>query len=553
MSIVNYNDNENELKYSVMYKLPYILIDKSELVPLPGNSYYLELNKNTGIETESFVSSQEVYLKAFAFLIQDNSTVLNFGTICTINEQNLCDGKLKLSFSCIRKIESIERKTSSECSFYLSKTTIKKDSFQFVKLFIENAEKNPNLKQVIDTTGSIFSDIMNINRCLDVMEPSKDLLIRYLGSASWFEKLCVANLILNEYNKGFEGITPELKKQNNNKPIVNNHIKEKIAFEKKRLSGIPASSAEHSSTQDYLHILENIPWGIQNEETIDVEAIKTQLNESHYGLDKIKAEILDFYALKQLTGVDTSSPFLLSGPPGTGKTTIVKAIAKATGRDFITIALGGVSDESEFRGHRRTYVGARPGRIISALAKCKSSNPIILLDEIDKISNGAGSNKGDPFGALLELLDPEQNKGFIDRFLEIPIDLSKCTFFCTANEVSNIPLAVMDRLDEIKFVDYTPEQKSHIIKNYIFNKIKTNYNMNQYAIELDEKLIEFLSEEFNLRKINREIERIFRKSATKILSGKEVTVVTMDDYDEMDTEEIQTQQNKPKKRIGFCL
>ena len=189
-------------------------------------------------------------------------------------------------------------------------------------------------------------------------------------------------------------------------------------------------------------------------------------------------------------------------------------------------------------------------RIISALQKCKSINPIILLDEIDKVSNG---NKGDPFGALLELLDPEQNKEFIDRFLEIPIDLSKCTFICTANDINNIPDPIMDRLDEIKFVDYTPEQKVHIINNYAFNKVKENYKMLNFNFKLSEELIAHLSESFNLRKINREIERICRKIANKLLKKEEINEVSLNDYFNMIESEDSKEFTKKstRKRIGF--
>lgn len=270
-------------------------------------------------------------------------------------------------------------------------------------------------------------------------------------------------------------------------------------------------------------------------------------------METIKDEVLDYYALKELTGITASSCLLFSGPPGTGKTTIAKSIAKSTGRDFIVIAVGGISDESEFRGHRRTYTGSKPGRLVSALTKCKSSNPIILLDEIDKISS---MNKGDPYGALLEILDPEQNKTFIDRYLEEPLDLSKCMFICTANDIKNIPEPVLDRLDNIAFYDYSVDEKIKIINDYIFDKVKANYNMQKYDFKLDNKLIEHLSREYDLRKITREIERISRKTAAKILTKQDVGIVSLDDYNnmykEIDTDK-ETIKSKSKRRIGFGI
>ena len=559
MNKVFYKDDSVVKEDAPMYELPILLIDKSILVPYPSNVYFLSIPANDFIETEQFTAPGENYENAFVFGIKDKNEMLDFGLICQLSDQQLSQGNLELSFVVLRKVERLQlknEKDKTKCEFVLTKTVLKKEDRIFLKSFLEIASLNPKLKIALDDTSNVFAETITMQTTMYHMDPDKDLSIRFLKSTSWQERICIAFVALNNFNKDNNYELIESKKDKNDALNINKipeNIKNKIQNESKRLKNTPSSSQEHSATQDYLDVIQSIPWGKINEESIDVAKIKEELNATHFGLETIKDEILDYYALKELTGVTASSCLLFSGPPGTGKTTIAKSIAKSTGRDFIVIATGGISDESEFRGHRRTYTGSKPGRIISALTKCKSTNPIILLDEIDKISS---ANKGDPYGALLELLDPEQNKEFMDRYLEEPIDLSKCMFICTANDVRNIPEPIMDRLDNIAFYDYSVDEKIKIINDYIFNKVKTNYNMSQYEYSLSSELIEHLARQFDLRKITREIERISRKTAAKLLNKQEVKSITVDDYNNMYKESDminESYKTKTKKKIGFGI
>ena len=262
-------------------------------------------------------------------------------------------------------------------------------------------------------------------------------------------------------------------------------------------------------------------------------------------MPQVKDHIIEFFALEELTGHKAGSALLLDGPPGTGKTTIAKSIAKATGRDFIRIALGGVSDEAEIRGHRRTYIGSKPGRIISAFQKIESSNPVILLDELDKVA----ALKGDPFSALLELLDPEQNYEFTDRYLEVPFDVSKCLFICTSNNKDNIPNPLLDRLEIINFRDYTEDEKLYIINNHIIPNILNEYNLIKYNISFDEELLKHLANKYNLRDINKVISRLLRNEALLMLNNQKRDSIKLLDYDKLFI------CNKPLtsiRRIGFA-
>ena len=234
-----------------------------------------------------------------------------------------------------------------------------------------------------------------------------------------------------------------------------------------RLEKTSPDSMEAAVTRTYIDWMLTLPWNKYTEDNLDIEHAKTVLDREHYGLKEIKERILDFISIKKLKEDGHSPIICFVGPPGTGKTSLGKSIANSLGREYIRISLGGVKDEAEIRGHRRTYIGALPGKIIQAMKKAKTINPVILLDEIDKMSRDL---HGDPASALLEVLDPEQNKTFVDHFLDMEYDLSKVMFITTANMLDTIPQALRDRLEIITFAGYTEDEKFQIAKNYIVKK-----------------------------------------------------------------------------------
>jgi ATP-dependent Lon protease len=289
-----------------------------------------------------------------------------------------------------------------------------------------------------------------------------------------------------------------------------------------RLEKMHPDSSESSILRSYLEWLCDLPWKKASVEHIDLDVALNILNEDHFDLSKVKERILEYLAVRQLKGEKMKGPILcFSGPPGVGKTSLGKSIAKACGREFVRISLGGVKDEAEIRGHRRTYVGAMPGRFIQALRQAKTNNPVILLDEIDKMG---GDFKGDPSSALLEVLDPEQNCNFRDHYLNIPFDLSNVMFIATSNMLDQIPAPLRDRMEIINLSGYTQEEKVAISKKYIIPKQMDENGINQDHIEFHEDgvsvVIKHYTAEAGLRNLERKIGAICRKVAMKIARGE---------------------------------
>ncbi|MBT6325134.1 MAG: endopeptidase La, partial [Bdellovibrionales bacterium] len=289
-----------------------------------------------------------------------------------------------------------------------------------------------------------------------------------------------------------------------------------------RLEKMHPDSSEASILRNYLEWIIDIPWNKSSKEQIDLEFAKNTLDEDHFDLKKIKERILEYLAVRTLKGKEMKGPILcFAGPPGVGKTSLGKSIAKAVGREFVRMSLGGVKDEAEIRGHRRTYVGSMPGRVIQALKQVGTNNPVFLLDEVDKLG---GDYKGDPSSALLEVLDPEQNNSFRDHYLNVPFDLSNVMFIATANMLENIPGPLRDRMEIINLSGYTLEEKVAISKKYLIPKQMSENGITSEHIEFSEdsisKVIKSFTAEAGLRNLERQIGSLCRKVAMKIAQGQ---------------------------------
>lgn len=335
-------------------------------------------------------------------------------------------------------------------------------------------------------------------------------------------------IIRNELGEGDSQNDIEDKINNNPYP---EHVKNKVREELKKLAMNPSGSQEGALIRNYIDTLLGVPWFEKTEDNDNLGDVQKILDEDHYGLEKPKKRILEYLAVKKMTG-NLKAPILcLYGPPGCGKTSLAMSIARALNRKFVKVALGGIYDESEIRGHRRTYVGSMPGRIIKGMTRAKVTNPVFLLDEIDKI--GHDSFKGDPSSALLEVMDPEQNSTFSDNYLEEPYDLSNVLFIATANYLDNIPAPLLDRLELVEIPSYTEIEKIQIAKHYLVAKALKATGLDDRQIEFEDDAIDYIimhyTREAGVRELERKINSIARKICVEFVDAKKKTkkVVTV--------------------------
>ena len=308
---------------------------------------------------------------------------------------------------------------------------------------------------------------------------------------------------------------------------------DKANAEIKKLKNMSPMSAEATVVRNYLDWMLSIPWGTKSRVKKDLGRAERILDEDHYSLEKVKERIVEYLAVQQRSSKLRGPIMCLVGPPGVGKTSLGKSVAKATGREFIRISLGGVRDESEIRGHRRTYIGSMPGKIIQAMKKAKTTNPLILLDEIDKMGQDF---RGDPASAMLEVLDPEQNSTFVDHYLEVEYDLSNVMFLTTSNSY-NMPGPLLDRMEIIPLAGYTEDEKCEIARRHLIDKAVKNHGLKKGEFELTDSalssMIQHYTREAGVRNLEREVAKVARKAVTKIVKGEAETVtVTADNLDD---------------------
>ncbi|MDY4586855.1 MAG: endopeptidase La [Oscillospiraceae bacterium] len=308
---------------------------------------------------------------------------------------------------------------------------------------------------------------------------------------------------------------------------LSDEVTEKLVGEAQKLVKMSYSSQEAGVIRSYLDTVLELPWNIRTKDKLDIDKVEKQLDKDHYGLKKVKERITEIISVRALSPDVKGQIICLYGPPGVGKTSIGRSIADALGRKYVRISLGGVHDEAEIRGHRKTYIGAMPGRIAAALKQAKSMNPVMLLDEIDKMGS---DYKGDPASAMLEVLDSEQNTTFTDHYLEIPLDLSDVLFITTANSLDTIPAPLLDRMEVIELSSYTREEKFNIAKKHLLPKQLKKHGEKPSTVKINDKalysVIDFYTREAGVRKLERSIADICRKSAKKLVSGEKKVTVT---------------------------
>ncbi len=558
------------------------------IVPLPKNEMRCEVSEELGIKA---LKEAEQYQNYVLLLVPKNPTISRFDTN-NINEIGVV-AKILINMSVpdnVRRIK-IEGIVRAEVKNILQKTPFILANFETLpstigdqskeypllnliadELATENSHLSFDNKSVMETLNKLTSDQLadvlaynlknDYNSKLHYLNTS-DVCIRLQSLLEDLRKQKMYTEIenkidqevkrsINESQKEYylrekmkaiqEELGDKAKKESDidelRQKIKDSKMPEsvmnKMLSELNRYATSPANSAESGIIRTYLDFVLSLPWAVESEDTNDIAKAKEILDADHYGLDKVKDRILEYLAVKIMMKKNPQTILCLVGPPGVGKTSLAKSIARALNKQFVKQALGGVKDESEIRGHRRTYIGALPGRILQAMAKAKTNNPVFLLDEIDKMSS---DYKGDPTSAMLEVLDSEQNRYFSDHYLEESYDLSKVFFIATANYLGNIPAPLRDRLEIVEVSSYTEYEKFEIAKRHLLNKQLELHGLKEEVFSISDQaiytIIQNYTRESGVRELERHLGTIIRRAVKKILMDKiERVDVTLENLEE---------------------
>lgn len=552
------------------------------LIPLRGLSVfpYMVLHFDVGREKsvkaleEAMINDQKIFLTTQIDIDVDLPTSEDFykiGTICKIKQM------LKLPGDTIRVLVEglsrgrVESLIEEEPFFRATITKFEEDQNKdreteaLMRSCLASFEKYINVSNrispdVLLSVSSIeepgrFADLLASNMVLKIeqkqdiieaIEPKKRLEVIYSILLSEIEIMEVEKQINEKVRKQINKLQKEYYLREQMKAIreelgedfdpddeideltekldklkLEKKVHEKVSKEIERLARMSPASAESAVVRNYINWILDLPWNKKTKDTLDLSKAREILDEDHYGLKSVKERVLEYLAIRELTKSLKGPIICLVGPPGVGKTSIAKSIARSLNRKFVRMSLGGVRDEAEIRGHRRTYVGAIPGRIISSMKEAGTKNPVFLFDEIDKL---ASDFRGDPASALLEVLDPAQNNDFTDHYLEVPFDLSNVMFITTANSLSTIPRPLLDRMEVIEVSGYTEFEKLNIAKKYLLPKQLKEHGLTEEQLKLSDEtlnaIINFYTRESGVRNLERQIATVCRKVATKIVEKK---------------------------------
>lgn len=561
------------------------------VVPIPNNDFRIEVGREASLK--AIEDSELNYGQFITILVQKNPLIDNptkddlheYGALAKVAMKiKLPNGNYKVKFNIIKRIKVLEYLETDKKHFFIHYKELESEvsnddkELTLVKMVVEEVAKAE--KQILQRNNNVLADIQKglstdetadvIAYNLNVVDQTKYKYLKELNLTKRFEMIYedinhqkmiidIERKIEEEVKQSISENQKEYYLREKMRAIQNElgdkarreeeidelrdkilkakmpkEIEEKAMSELNRLNNTPPQMAESSIIKTYLDFIIELPWNKASKDLNDLVKVKEALDKNHYGLEKVKDRILEYLAVKIMTNKNPQTILCLVGPPGVGKTSLAISIADALNRSFVKASLGGIRDESEIRGHRRTYIGALPGRILNGMKSAKTVNPVFLLDEIDKM---ASDYKGDPASAMLEVLDPEQNSKFSDHYLEEPYDLSQVLFITTANYLENIPAPLRDRMEIVELSSYTEHEKFQIAINHLIEKQLEAHGLEEKQFKLDDEaiyhIIQRYTREAGVRELDRNIGALVRKAIKEILINKKDKIhITVDNVEE---------------------